>query len=141
MNLRFNSQHSERGFSLLEILVAFSILALSLGVLFQIYSRGSHVTALSRDYSQALIIAQSQLATLKLTEDIPFGEESGTNEEGFDWHRRVSIYEEDESAEIPFKKKFHLVRIELDIHWQTLAREHSFILKSLRLVPVNNVHQ
>lgn len=52
-----------RGFTLLEILVAFSIFTVSLGVLFQIFSKGTRAAMLGDEYSQAIIIAQSRLAS------------------------------------------------------------------------------
>ena len=136
MNSRFKTQGSQSGFSLLEILVAFSILALSLGVLFQIYSRGSNVTALSHDYSQALIIAQSQLAALELTEVIEPGEKSGVSEDQFNWQRRVFTYEDQADTKNSFRKKHQLVNVEVEVHWETLGRPHTFTLKSLRLTAV-----
>ena len=43
---------------------AFSIFALSLGVIFQIYSTGARSTVLSDEYTRAVIIAQSKLASI-----------------------------------------------------------------------------
>lgn len=136
MNLRYKNHRCERGFSLLEILVAFSILALSLGVLFQIYSRGSNVTALSRDYSQALIVAQSQLAALNLTRKITLGEESGLSKSGIKWQRRLFANEEEQNAGIAFNQKYQLINVEVVVHWETLGRPHNFTLKSLRLAEI-----
>ena len=50
------------GFSLLEVLVAFSIFAVSFGILLQLYSKGSSSARLADDYARAVIIAQSSLA-------------------------------------------------------------------------------
>jgi general secretion pathway protein I len=54
-----------RGFSLLEVLVAFSILALSMGVLMQIFAGGLRSAGLAADYSHAALLAQSELARLR----------------------------------------------------------------------------
>ena len=47
-------RRAERGFSLLEILVAFSILALSLGVFMQIFSASLRNADITRDQAQAM---------------------------------------------------------------------------------------
>jgi general secretion pathway protein I len=52
----------ENGFSLLEILVAFAILALSIGVLLNIFSRGLRTAIVAEEYQQALAIAEAQMA-------------------------------------------------------------------------------
>ena len=54
--------HRQCGFSLLEVLVAFSVLALSLGVLMQTFSLSSRNIGISADYAKALTIAESRLA-------------------------------------------------------------------------------
>ncbi len=116
--------------------MAFSILALSLGVLFQIYSRGSSVTALSRDYTQALIVAQSQLAVLEQTEVIELGEEGGISKDQIKWQRRVFAYEDPLDTAASFKKKHQLVNVEVEVSWETMGRPRAFTLKSLRLTAV-----
>ena len=133
MSLLFSNSDKQRGFSLLEILVAFSILALSLGVLFQIYSLGSGATALSRDYSKALIVAQSQFAALNQEEKIELGETTGESSDGIKWRRRVFAYENNSGTDTSFRKNHELVNVEIEVDWQTLGRPHEFSLKSLRL--------
>jgi len=52
---------AQGGFSLLEVVVAFAILVLSLGLLIQIFSRALNTTVLSGDYSRAATLAQAHL--------------------------------------------------------------------------------
>lgn len=56
-----------RGFTLIEVLVAFVILALALGVLTRILSLASHSLATAGHYQQALYLAESQLAEIAAT--------------------------------------------------------------------------
>lgn len=81
------------GFSLLEVLVAFAILALSLGVLMQIFSRAMNATALSAEYSRAVALAESRLNAVGF--DIPLSEGvySGEPEEGIDWVVNIQPYQ------------------------------------------------
>jgi len=57
-------KRASAGFSLLEILVAFVILALTLSVIMQIFSGGLRNAGFADDYSRAVLLAESKLAEL-----------------------------------------------------------------------------
>lgn len=76
---------AQQGFSLLEILIAFSILAFSLTVLLNIFSGGLRRTIVSEEYQQAVIIAQSKLAAAGVEEVLDNGMQSGDIEKRFFW--------------------------------------------------------
>jgi len=73
------------GFSLLEVLVAFSILAVSLGVLMQIFSGSLRNADVSRDQAQAIVLAQSLLASAGVENPLAAGESTGTLDDKFRW--------------------------------------------------------
>lgn len=75
----------QRGFSLLEVLVAFSILALSLGILMQIFSGSLRNADISHDQAQALTLAQSVLASAGIEAPLAAGEATGTLNEKYRW--------------------------------------------------------
>ncbi len=79
---RFTGQ---KGFSLLEILVAFSIMALSLGILLSIFSKGIHTATLSEDYTNAVQIAESLLAKVGTSNELIEGQFHGTELEKYQW--------------------------------------------------------
>ena len=83
----------QSGYTLIEVLVAFMILALSLTVLMRIFSGGVRSVAVSSEYATAAVIAESRLATAGI--DIPLapGETSGTEGEHFQWLLSVRDYE------------------------------------------------
>ena len=128
------STNREHGFSLLEVLVAFTILALSLSVLFQIYSQGTRNTSLARDYNTAVITAQSQLAALDEEKKIEISDISGSTEQGIHWQRRITGYADPDPAF--FNRNYQLVNVEVSVSWQTLGRDHSFSLKTLRIAGI-----
>lgn len=85
---------SDRGFSLLEVLVAFTILALSLGVLMQIYSASLRNTDITRDQAQAVALAQSLLASVGIDEPLAEGGKSGDAGDRFRWQLQYQPYAE-----------------------------------------------
>lgn len=54
----------QQGFSLLEILFAFSILSIMLGILLRIFSGGVRVAEITGNYAEAVQIAESLMATV-----------------------------------------------------------------------------
>ena len=87
-----HAKRRQRGFSLLEILVAFSILALSLGVLMQIFSGSLRNADVTRDQAQAVALAQSLLASAGVETTLAPGESAGVLDDKFRWLLRVSPF-------------------------------------------------
>ncbi|MBK6677648.1 MAG: prepilin-type N-terminal cleavage/methylation domain-containing protein [Rhodocyclaceae bacterium] len=85
---------SDRGFSLLEVLVAFTILALSLGALMQIYSGSLRNTDITREQAQAVALAQSLLASAGVDEPLAEGGKSGDAGDRFRWQIQYRPYAE-----------------------------------------------
>ena len=85
-----------RGFSLLEILVAFTILVLAMGILMQIFSRGVNNAGLADLYAKATILAESKLATVGIEAPLQDGNSTGQFELGgsdrFQWQLQIGPY-------------------------------------------------
>jgi general secretion pathway protein I len=76
------------GFTLIELLCALTILALVLAVCLRILSGGTHAAAASRDYGEALAVAQAHLLTLQAQPAVTEGNRSG-QEGRIRWQERV----------------------------------------------------
>ncbi len=79
----------ERGFTLLEVLVAFMIAALAIGVLYGGTVTGLDATAASAKYDEAVSLARSHLDPIGHGGPIAIQQTSGADGEGFTWHLRV----------------------------------------------------
>ena len=82
-----------RGYTLVEVLVAFMIMALALTVLLRIFSSGLRNVGVASDYAQAVLIGESRLTTAGIDDALAPGETSGMEGDGFHWTRRVTSYE------------------------------------------------
>jgi general secretion pathway protein I len=83
----------QSGYTLIEVLVAFMILALALTVLMRIFSGGLRNVSVSSDYAMATLIAESRLAAAGIDTPLKPGETAGTEGERFQWTVSVQDYE------------------------------------------------
>lgn len=92
-----------QGFSLLEVLVAFTILGIALTVLMQVFSTGLRNITVGEDYTRAVLLAESRLASVGVEEPLQEGEQSGSFDgpQGYRWRVVISLYDlkqEEETA-------------------------------------------
>jgi general secretion pathway protein I len=85
-------KNKQQGFSLLEILIAFSILALSLGILLKIFSAGVNTAIVAEDYTAAVQIAESLMAKTGVETPLQGGQDSGLENEKYHWLVEVSPF-------------------------------------------------
>ena len=85
--LRLRNKH--KGFSLLEILVAFSILTVSLGIILKIFSTGITTAQVTGDYTTAVQIAKNLLDKTGNESPLKVGEITGSENKFYHW--RVTV--------------------------------------------------
>ncbi|MDD3474208.1 MAG: prepilin-type N-terminal cleavage/methylation domain-containing protein [Syntrophaceae bacterium] len=110
------SSPSSDGFTLIEVLVAISILAIALVVILQLFSGALKSSRLSHEYTRGIFYAQEKMDEILLREVLTSGVEEGEFEDdAYQW--RVEIVQidqpEDEASEIPF----HTFQIVVDVFW------------------------
>ncbi len=130
----------QAGFSLLEVLVAFSILALSMGTLMQIFSGGLRNVGLSEDYARAVAIAEDQLVAVGTEFPLTAGESRGELGEKFRWHRVAQPLEGNFLSEQTVQQatspvsNFGLMGISVTVEWDSdTTNRRSLTLHTARL--------
>lgn len=126
----------QEGFSLLEVLVAFVILSISLGVLLQVFATGLRNAGTADDYTQATLYAESILAAIGRETPLNEGQHSGPINDRFSWRSTVAPYTDD----MPDPEKTHVraYRVEVEVFWDGLVQTRSVMLETLRLTPVES---
>lgn len=115
----------QAGFTLLEALVAFAVLALCLGVAMQIFGQGAHAAARGRDYGLAVWIAESRLAQATAHSDVV----SRGREGAYTWEVRIAPYVE--TAPAPQDTPLPLEQVRVRVQWGD-ERQRSLEVQGLR---------
>lgn len=127
---------AQRGFSLLEILVAFAILAISLGVLIQIFSRASLSTIAAAQYSRAAAIAEARLEAVGTAIALEPGVVSGEPEDGIAWELTIVPVElgpVQQDMTLGAEPATVAYRVTVVALWEDAGRARRVALSTLRL--------
>jgi general secretion pathway protein I len=124
-----------RGFTLIEVVVAFVMLALVLSVSFEIFSGGLRRAGDLEDYSQALLIAQSKLTATGTEKPYKEGQWQGDSDDRhFHWTVEVSRTDEGLPPDSKGPFVYVLYRVNVKVLWQGGdGRLHSLGLATLGL--------
>ncbi|MEO7431338.1 MAG: type II secretion system protein [Dokdonella sp.] len=74
-----------RGFSLIEMIAAFLVFAIAMGVLMQVLATAMRATRQSSDYTMAALWAQSKLDTVGVGQRIEAGHSNGRFDDSYRW--------------------------------------------------------
>lgn len=128
---------SQGGFTLLEILLAISILGVAIIAIMQQFSAGLRIARMSNTYTAATIYAKQKLEEFQVEEEMKEREESGSFEDGYYWRVSITPYEdymEEEDEELFEHLPLEMYRLESVVWWQEGEKEKSITLATLKTV-------
>jgi general secretion pathway protein I len=126
----------QRGFTLIEVVVAFVLLSLVLATSFELFTTGMRRAVDLEERSLALGVAQARLAAVGVEPPLKEGAASGQTQDGkYKW--TVTVTRSDEGAAAahqPLATPYGLFRVEAVVTWRGAdERDHSFSLATLEL--------
>ena len=116
-----------QGFSLLEILVAFAIAAMALGMLYRVTGNNARQAGGLMQQERAMLLAESLLASHNVVP--PGGLREQGHSAGYDWQLSAQPYDSPANAN---PRAVRLYRVDVAVGWSDGTRQRSFSLASLR---------
>lgn len=130
----------QAGYTLIEVIVAFALLALALTLLLGSLTGGTRQLRQADDITRATLHAQSLLASLGVEAPLRPGHAEGTLEQGrFRWSLQVQPYVDPQpspaGADLQAISQWQLLQLDLSVRWgETPAQQLQW--HTLRLAPV-----
>lgn len=122
----------EAGFTVVEVVIALTILALALSVLLNVMSNSIRQTGQAETAAEAGSLAQSLLAKIGTELPLRSGQITGQSDRGFRWRVQIDPYGEGtDRREWPIAA--HQVLSE--VVWSDGLQQRSLVLTTLRLGP------
>ena len=132
---------SSNGFTLLEVLLAFVVFALSFTAVLEILSGSMRNTVRAREYTEAALIAQSVMDQLGLELTVEQGANYSGESGDYQWELNIGLYEEVEentqSVVLGELTGIELLQIDLVISWGEPPRDNSNEFSTVRAMLVN----
>jgi general secretion pathway protein I len=125
----------QSGFTLVEVVVAFVLLTLVLAVGFELFSTGMMRSGELAERSQALAVAQSQLALTGAEAALQDGQAQGESANGrYHWSTTVMHTDEGQDPKLAMSSTYLLYRVDVRVDWTASSgRAQSLSLATMAL--------
>lgn len=121
---------NDRGFTLLEVLVAMVLLSIALAAIFELFSANLKGIVKSDDISHAVILAESKMREILDNETLAERVWTESTGNGYRIDAAVKRTERDRTNNL----QIELFEISLTVFWSKGSKERTFNLKTLKMV-------
>jgi general secretion pathway protein I len=125
-----------KGFTLIEMVVALAILGVGLTVLIELFSGGLRLGRTSMEYTKAVNYARMKMEEITLKPSVEEGTEEGESEDKtFRWQvgvKKVDLLSIDKSVD--YTPPIELLQVKIDIFWKSGSKERSTSIESFRTI-------
>ncbi len=124
----------ERGFTLLEIVVAMAILSIGLVILIELFGGGLRLSRASQEYTKAAGYARVKLEEISLAAALEEGVQEGEFDGEFRWQTEVKKVDLLPPLETDYRPPVDFYRVRLQVLWQSGLRDRSAEFETYRLL-------
>jgi general secretion pathway protein I len=122
--------NSQRGFTLLEVLVALALLSIAMAVILQLFSANLKGIAASDDYLNAVLKAESKLRDILDDDKLTEKSLEDFTDEGYKIETVITGTSDDRTENLPVT----LLEINLTVRWTKGLKERALTLRTMKLV-------
>jgi general secretion pathway protein I len=135
------SAAGSRGFTLLELLLAFVVFTLSFATVLEILSGSMRNTVRARQYSEAALTAQSVMDQVGLEIPLEAGAVIEDVSGDYEWSLQIYNYadmgENPQSVELAELTGIELLQVDLQVSWGEPPRRQSRMFSTVKAVLIN----
>jgi general secretion pathway protein I len=126
----------DKGFTLIEVVVALAILGVGLTVIIELFSGGLRLGRASMEYTKAVNYARMKMEETMMKSAVEEGTQEGESDDRtFRWQmgvKKVDLLSIDKS--IDYKPPIELFQVKIDVFWKSGAKEKSTSVESLKAI-------
>ena len=134
-------RRSAAGFTLLEVMLAFVIFALSFATVLEIMAGSMRSVRRASDDTQVALLAQSVMDQVGTEIPIEEGQFSGTGMDRYQWQLGIYLYESSGddvgTQELAEMSGIELYRVDLDVDWEAGRRQRNLHFSTIRSILAN----
>lgn len=132
---RGNAQPN-KGFTLIEVVVALAILGIGLMVIIELFSGGLRLARASMEYTKAVNYARMKMEEMTVKPTIEEGTQEGeSDDKAFRWQvgvKKIDLLSIDKNVD--YKPPIELYQVKINVFWKSGTREKSTSVESLRTI-------
>jgi len=126
----------DRGFTLIEVVVALAILGVGLTVIIELFSGGLRLARASMEYTKAVNYARMKMEEMTVKPAVQEGTEEGeSDDKAFRWQvgvKKVDLLSIDKSMD--YQPPIELFQVKIDVFWKSGSKERSASIESFRAI-------
>ena len=129
-----NSRRAERGFTLIEIVVAIAILGIGLVVIIELFGGGLRLERTSEEYTKAVGYARMKLEEISFVPSLEEGIQEGEFDRDYRWQvevRKVDLIPS-RGIETSYRPPVELYYVRIEVLWKSGFKERKTSVESYR---------
>lgn len=127
------SARHARGFSLLEVIAAIMLLAITFAALMEVAGGSIRLSQKASAYTQAALWARSKLDSSFVLEPVQAGVTQGSFDNRYHWRMQVTPWAVPGNVPPSTQYAFHMYKVDLDVIWGSAPFEHTARFSTLRI--------
>jgi len=142
---RIRSHRRSSGFTLLEVMLAFVIFALSFATVLEIMAGSMRGVRRASDDTEVALLAQTLMDQVGTEIPVEEGQYNGTSMDRYNWNMDITLYDASgeperqgmSTQELADLSGIELYRVDLDVDWDTGRRDRSLHFSTIHSVLAN----